>query len=178
MKTTTLPLKSLACAGVLAAASASAPAQHAHGTSPYAHSRSPEVPSLSSDEVRELRNGDGMGLARAAELNHFPGPRHLLDLSVELGLGDAQIERIEVIHRNMKARAIAKGEEVLQAELHLSNLFASGQPSAPVLTRMTEHLGLMRGQLQTIHLLAHIEAAEVLTVEQIEGYDRLRGYRH
>ena len=41
---------------------------------------------------------------------------------------------------------------------------------------MTEHLGLMRGQLRAIHLLAHVEAAEVLTVEQIEGYDRLRGY--
>ena len=63
MKTATLPLKSLACAGVLAAASASASAQHAHGTSPSAHSRNPEVPSLSSDEVRELRNGEGMGLA-------------------------------------------------------------------------------------------------------------------
>ena len=43
---------------------------------------------------------------------------------------------------------------------------------------MTEHLGLMRGQLQAIHLLAHIEAAEELTVEQIEGNDRLRGYLH
>ena len=178
MKTATLPLKSLACVGVLAVASATASAQHAHGTSPYAHSRSPEVPSLSSDEVRELRNGEGMGLARAAELNHFPGPAHLLELAAELGLGDAQIERIEEIHGKMKARAIAKGEEVLDAELHLSNLFASGQPSAPVLARMTEHLGLMRGQLQAIHLLAHIEAAEVLTVEQIEGYDRLRGYLH
>lgn len=34
----------------------------------------------------------------------------------------------------------------------------------------------MRGQLQAIHLLAHIEAVEVRTVEQIEGYDRFRGY--
>ena len=43
---------------------------------------------------------------------------------------------------------------------------------------MTEHLGIMRGQLQAIHLLAHIESTGELTVEQIERYDRLRGYRH
>ena len=43
---------------------------------------------------------------------------------------------------------------------------------------MTEHLSLMRGQVPAIHLLAHIEAAEELTVEQIEGYGRLRGYLH
>ena len=41
---------------------------------------------------------------------------------------------------------------------------------------MTEHLGRMRGELRAIHLLAHVEAAEELTAEQIEGYDRLRGY--
>ena len=35
----------------------------------------------------------------------------------------------------------------------------------------------MRGQLQAIHLVAHVEAARELTVEQIAGYDRLRGYR-
>ena len=46
------------------------------------------------------------------------------------------------------------------------------------LRRMTEHLGIMRGQLQAIHLLAHIESAGVLADEQIEAYDRLRGYRH
>ena len=72
--------------------------------------------------------------------------------------------------------ARAKGEGILEAELHLANLFASGQPSAEGLARITEHLGLMRGQLQAIHLLAHIEAARELTHEQIESYDRLRGY--
>ena len=173
---TAVVVESLVLTGVLAVASASAPAQHAHGTSPYAHGRSAEVPSLSPEEVRELRNGEGMGLARAAELNHFPGPKHLLELAPELGLGDAQLRRIEEIHGSMKTRAIAKGEAILQAERHLSDLFASGQPSAETLRRMTEHLGLMRGQLRAIHLLAHLEAADVLTVEQIEGYDRLRGY--
>ena len=166
------------CIGLLAVASASALAQHDHEASPYAHGQSSEVSSLTASEVRELRNGEGMGLARAAELNHFPGPKHLLELVSELDLDQAQVERIEAIHQRMKGQAVAKGEEILEAESRLANLFASGQPSVTKLRRMTEHLGIMRGQLQAIHLLAHIESAGVLADEQIEAYDRLRGYRH
>ena len=162
---------------LLAIASA-ALAQHAHDASPYAHSQSAEIPSLTKEEVRTLRSGDGMGLARAAELNHFPGPRHLLELASKLGLGAAQVRRVEQIHKTMKARAVAKGEQILRAELHLSNLFSAGQPSIEETRRITGHLGTMRGQLQAIHLLAHIEAARELTAEQIRRYDRLRGYAH
>lgn len=178
MKTAAGLFHSLAWIGVLAVICAPAFAQHAHGTSPYAHAQSAEIPSLSPEEVRELRDGDGMGLARAAELNHFPGPKHLLDLAPKLGLGDARIGRIRAIHDRMKARAITKGEAILEAEKHLAGLFASGQPSEAALSRITEHLGLMRGELQAIHLLAHIEATRELTAEQVEEYDRLRGYRH
>lgn len=164
--------------GVFAIASTSAPAQHAHKASPYAHARSAEVSSLTPDEVRELRNGEGMGLARAAELNRFPGPRHLLDLRSELDLDHAQIGRIEAIHEKMRTRAIAKGEDILEAELHLANLFASGRPAAADVRRITGHLGIMRGELQAIHLIAHIESTRELRSGQIEDYDRLRGYRH
>ena len=153
-------------------------AQHDHTMSPYAHTQSAEVATLTPDEVRELRNGEGMGLARPAELNSFPGPRHLLDLKADLDLTREQIARIEAIHAEMKTGAIAKGEAILQAELHLANLFATGRPTAAETTRMTEHLGIMRGQLQAIHLLAHIKSTRELTAEQIERYDRLRGYRH
>ena len=159
-------------------ASASALEQHPHTASPHAHAQSAEVPSLTPDEVRALRNGEGMGLARAAELNHFPGPKHLLDLRSELKLGDAQIERIKAIHRKMRTQAIAKGEDILQAELHIANLFALGSPAPAQVNRATEHLGVLRGQLRAIHLLAHIESARELTPGQIKVYDRLRGYQH
>ena len=169
--------RSLGWISVFAFASTSALAQHTHTASPYAHAQSAEVSNLTPDEVRELRNGEGMGLARAAELNHFPGPKHLLDLWSELDLNHAQIDRIQAIHKNMRTQAIAKGEDILKAEIHLANLFASGQPTAAEVKRVTEHLGIMRGQLQAIHLLAHIESTRELTGEQIQGYDRLRGYQ-
>ena len=160
---------------LFAVASTSAPAQHAHTMSPYAHTQSSEVSTLTPEEVRELRNGEGMGLARPAELNQFPGPKHLLELVADLDLNQAQLARIKAIRKKMKMRAIAKGKEILETESRLANLFASGHPSVEEMNRITEHLGIMRGQLQAIHMLAHIES---VTADQIEGYDRLRGYRH
>ena len=120
----------------------------------------------------------GSRLAREAELNRFPGPKHLLDLKAELDLAGDRIRRIEAIYAKMKAEAVAKGEEILRAERHLADLFASGRPLVAEVARMTGHLGVMRGQLRAIHLLAHIEAARELTPGQIEGYQRLRGYAH
>ncbi len=165
----------------IAAAPASAQHHH-HQASPYAHTRSSDVPTLTPEEVTRLRNGEGMGLARPAELNRFPGPKHLLELASELDLHSAQVRRIEAIHEKMRAQAIAKGEDILMAERRLANLFASAavgeRPSVADVKRIAEHLGVMRGQLQAIHLLAHMESARELTAEQIEEYDRLRGYRH
>ena len=171
-------LKSFALIGVFALASVSAMAQHSHGASPYAHGQSAEIPSLTAEEVRELREGDGMGLARAAELNRFPGPKHLLELKAKLGLTGEQLRRIEAIYEEMKAQAVAKGESILMAERHLAGLFASGGPTAAKVAQATGHLGVMRGELRAIHLLAHIEAARELTPEQVESYHRLRGYAH
>ena len=173
----TMPLL-FGCAGLFAIASTAALAQHDHPTSPYAHGRSSEISSLTTAEVHALRNGEGMGLARAAELNHFPGPKHLLELAPELNLDHAQVERIEAIRERMKRRAVAKGKEILEAERHLASMFDSGQPSVSGVKRVTEHLGIMRGELQAIHLLAHVETTGVLSDEQIEGYDRIRGYAH
>ena len=176
MKTAVVVFRALAWTGALAMAPVPAGAEHAHMASHYAHARSAEIPSLSPDEVRELREGEGMGLARAAELNHFPGPKHLLELAPDLDLGTAQVERIQAIFDKMKAEAVAKGAAILTAELHLSELFASGDPPAGAVRRMTRHIGTLRGDLQAVHLLAHIEATRELTTGQIEAYDRLRGY--
>ena len=178
MNTTHTLLVMLGWISLLAMTSTSATAQHTHAASPYAHTQSSEFLTLTPEEVRELRNGEGMGLARAAELNRFPGPRHLLELRSALGLSEAQVARIEAIRDKMKTRAVAMGEEILQAERHLADLFAAGHPTVTELNRITEHLGIMRGQLQAIHLVAHIESARHLTAGQIKDYDRLRGYRH
>ena len=78
----------------------------------------------------------------------------------------------------MKSHAVAKGEEIIDAERHLAHLFASGRASVEAVTRASVHVGELRGALKAIHLVAHIDAARELSAEQIAHYDRLRGYRH
>ncbi len=60
-----------------------------HGTShdnPYAGQQSRDLKALSAQEIDDLVEGRGMGTSKAAELNHYPGPKHILDASRELQL--------------------------------------------------------------------------------------------
>ena len=70
-----------ACLWLLPIASASVSAQHVQEHSPYAHTHSAEIPSLSEEEVRALRDGEGMGkrhdeagLRRASRANAYTSP--------------------------------------------------------------------------------------------------------
>ena len=44
------------------------------------------IKALSEQQIADLKAGRGMGLALPAELNGYPGPIHVLELSDELGL--------------------------------------------------------------------------------------------
>src|SRR5690348_13327169 len=44
---------------------------------PYAGQQARAIKALSEADVAALRGGEGMGLAKAAELNGYPGPRHV-----------------------------------------------------------------------------------------------------
>src|SRR5262249_55422706 len=62
----------------------------AQTVSPYAGQEQRAIKALSDEEIRDLLEARGMGLAKAAELNSYPGPLHVLQLANELGLSDAQ----------------------------------------------------------------------------------------
>ncbi|MBW2146214.1 MAG: hypothetical protein JRI22_04235 [Deltaproteobacteria bacterium] len=59
-------------------------AQHHH--LPYAGGERRSIKALSPELVQDYLNGKGMGLSLAAELNHYPGPAHVLELASELNL--------------------------------------------------------------------------------------------
>ena len=50
----------------------------ANPPSPYAGEERREIKSLSPQEIGDYLAGKGMGLAKAAELNGYPGPAHVL----------------------------------------------------------------------------------------------------
>ena len=42
--------------------------------------------------------------------------------------------------------------------------------------RLVEELGALQANLRFVHLDAHLEMKEILTPEQVQHYDQLRGY--
>jgi hypothetical protein len=150
-------------------------AQEAH--SPYAHQGSSELKTLSQQEVDDLVNGAGMGLARAAELNQYPGPRHVVELADSLGLSDEQRRAVEEIFVAMQGQARALGRRILDAEKALDAAFAGGQQTETALAAAVSEIARLQGELRTVHLQAHLETRALLTQHQIHEYDRLRGYR-
>lgn len=167
----------LALALIAVATPVAAQHQHQHqARSPYAGTGSDTVKTLTPEEVAGLLGGEGMGLARPAELNGYPGPRHVLDMADSLALTPDQVARIEAVFQTMHDGAVELGRAMIDAEKALDTGFAEGADPA-VLQGGVADLARLRGELRWTHLRAHFETAEILTLHQRHMYDRLRGYR-
>ncbi len=144
--------------------------------SPYAGEQTRAIKALSAAEIADLEAGRGMGLARAGELNGYPGPAHVLELADALGLTPAQRDQVTEIRMRMTAAAKPLGAEIIAEERALDRSFADGTIDATRLAAATEAIGALRGKLRAVHLAAHLETKRVLTPDQIRRYDELRGY--
>jgi hypothetical protein len=70
-----------------------------------------------------------MGLSLAAELNHYPGPVHVLEASGALGLSAEQLQRTEALLGATRAEAIPIGQSIIMLEAELKHGSPQGQPS-------------------------------------------------
>jgi Spy/CpxP family protein refolding chaperone len=145
-------------------------------TSPYAGEQSRAIKSLGPAEVEALLRGDGMGSALAAELNHYPGPRHALQLADDIGLSPEQGATVRALEAEMTAAAQALGRELIANESELDALFAAGRADEASLERLVGRSAELQGRLRLTHLDYHLRMRELLTPHQIALYDRLRGY--
>lgn len=153
-----------------------ASAQDHAGHSEHAGKETREIKALAPDEVEDLLSGAGAGYALAAELNHFPGPRHVLELREELALSERQEEEVEAIFDDMKSRAIALGHRLVEAEAALDRAFRDGTMTGAALEELVSVAAELEGALRLVHLEAHLLTRAVLTPGQIDRYDELRGY--
>jgi hypothetical protein len=159
---------------LLAQETAPSPSTPAPG--PYAEQIQTSVRGLSEAEIADLRNGRGMGLARPAEINGYPGPRHVLDLAGELSLTDAQRSAVQALFEQMQAEAVPLGEEILRQYAVLEQSFRDGHASMEDVVARTGQLGEIEGRLRATHLRYHLLTRPLLTDEQNVAYSRLRGY--
>jgi Spy/CpxP family protein refolding chaperone len=135
-----------------------------------------EIKALSAQEISDYLAGKGLGLAKAAELNGYPGPAHVLELAAQLNLTADQKAKTEALFKRMQARAIPLGKEVVAEERALDKLFASRSVTPEALDSSLARIGILQTQVRQVHLQAHLEQMTLLTPEQVKQYNRLRGY--
>jgi Spy/CpxP family protein refolding chaperone len=159
---------------ILISAPAFVLAQASH--SPYIGHEKRTIKNFSEEEIQALLSGQGMGLAKAAELNHYPGPRHVLDLGARLPLSEAQRAETQRIYDRMHQEAVRLGALIVDKEKELDQLFATQVAQSDTLRSLTTQLAQLQGELRFVHLQAHVEMKRLLSPEQVEAYDSLRGY--
>ena len=123
-----------------------------------------------------LLNGEGMGVASFAEMNGYPGPKHVLELKDQLGLTQDQVKKTETIMKSVEVSAKLTGEEIVKEEESLNQLFETGKVTEKILRMLLERIGILRGQLRFIHMQAHIKMKGILSANQLQRYIELRGH--
>jgi len=149
--------------------------------SPYAGQEIRGIKALSQDDVEGLLAGAGTpfgGMAKPAELNGYPGPRHVLDAmeAGEFEVTDGQRGQIEKLYAEMKPQAIALGEKIVVIEQKIDDAFSNGTITGKYLQEKVSESALLYGQLRTVHLKYHFPMMDILSPEQVALYNKLRGY--
>jgi len=144
--------------------------------SPYAGQQHRDIKSLSEQDVQNLLAGRGMGLAKSAELNRYPGPAHVLAMADRLGLSAEQKSRTKAVFDAMESQARALGKALVEREAELDRLFASRRVTRASLESSLAEISKLQGELRAVHLEAHLAQTDILTPEQVAAYVELRGY--
>ena len=134
------------------------------------------VKALSAKEIEQYRAGAGMGFAKAAELNHHPGPMHVLELADRLGLSAEQRAATQALMDTHKAQARSVGAELVNAEREIEALFRAGDVDQAVLARAVRTAATLEGEYRLSHLETHRRMRALLAPEQVKRYDELRGH--
>jgi hypothetical protein len=111
---------------------------------PHARQQARQIKALSDDDIDALR--EGMGMAKAAELNGYPGPAHVLGLATQLGLTPDQLQQLTAIFERMSAEAKLLGGELIAREQVLDQLFARGEITPDRLAIETAAIGELNGR--------------------------------
>jgi Spy/CpxP family protein refolding chaperone len=143
---------------------------------PYAGYERRPIKSLSPQQVEDLQQGRGMGLALAAEVNGYPGPSHVIEFADRLELTNIQLQRARALFDAMKAETIPLGEQLIEREWELDQLFAKRTITPETLGATTAAIGTANAALRAAHLKYHLAMLDVLTANQAARYSELRGY--
>ena len=117
-----------------------------------------------------------MGMAKAAELNHYPGPAHVIELKDRLRLSPEQRAAVKRMLARMNAAAKPLGVELIAREQALRCRLSGPHRRAGGGHRRTAEIGALQGRLRAVHLTPISGTRALLNAEQVKLYENLRGY--
>ena len=142
----------------------------------YSVEENREIKSLSNEEILGYLAGQGMGFAKAAELNHYPGPKHVLELQEQLQLSPEQIKQTKQIYNEMHREAVRLGKVYVEKERAFDQAFAEEEIDLLKFKDLISEIGELRVMIRIAHLHAHLKMKQILSPAQVKAYDELRGY--
>lgn len=145
--------------------------------SEYAGQDSRRIKSLSKQDIEDIKQGRGWGLAKPAELNGLPGPIHLLELQDELSLSEDQISKIDSLYQSMNFDARKVGAQYIEREKEIEQLLTQPSISEKALALAVRSAAETLAELRLTHLKAHLATPSLLTEGQLIQYQVLRGYQ-
>ena len=76
----------------------------------------------------------------------------------------------------MKTEAEQLGMVIIEKERELDSIFKANNPDEILVKKKIMEISDLMGKLRFVHLSAHIKQKALLTREQIDAYNKLRGY--
>ncbi|MDB5013658.1 MAG: hypothetical protein JWQ25_1860 [Daejeonella sp.] len=114
-------------------------------------------------------------MVKVAEVNNYPDPCRVIEISNHLKLTPAQLSKLTTIKSSLEFKAKEMDGFINQQEKKLNDLFASGKAEEGSIIYYTNKLGLYEGELRNAYLQAHLKTRYVLTPAQLNKYNQLEG---
>jgi Spy/CpxP family protein refolding chaperone len=135
-----------------------------------------EIRGIDAETIEGYLAGSGLGMALPAELNGYPGPRHVLELAADLEITPEQQRQVQHLFDQMQPQAIDLGKQILEAEAALEQAFRTETITEEWLQQQLAEISRLEAQLGFIHLRTHLATLDILSPHQVMAYNRLRGY--
>lgn len=136
------------------------------------------IRSLPGRDIVALAGGEGGGLAKIADLNGYPGPRHVLDMDAHLNLTTRQREQLRQVMSTMEADAKEVATRYLSALAQLEEDTRQGSLSGDQFLKRYRAVEALRTELGAVHLITHFKTKDLLTPAQVATYYKPQGQTH
>ncbi|MDB5140710.1 MAG: hypothetical protein JWR12_2626 [Mucilaginibacter sp.] len=136
--------------------------------------RSP-LKTMSDKQYTALIKGEDLyDMALAGELNHYPSPDKVIKFKKELGLNAAQIDRLNIINKELRRKKLEMGLIIIKNERVLDSIFKYHLLNNGSLIFYANRYGLYQGELRNVILQACLVTRTILTSQQISRFEALQ----